>query len=642
MHAVNLKRVSIGVLALVALSASAGQPPTLTPPPKAPEGFTQMITLNGTGCICVETNVSQTYTQKITNLIGQAEQRFYQLFSSHPPTKLSVDLMQGISKQYFDNNARIPGDYLSGFRNYIELRVFKTHESFANEWFDETGVKDKHQRLTQGLPGGWSWCGRHEKDSDGKPIGKPIRAIRTFVGNQDDDEVERILLHEMGHMFTEHFLLEFAAASKDGNVNQKTGTPAWLGEGIAQLFENRWATNQGKAQKALLRQQGMIYEAVKIGDYYPFKDFIEITNAHNLKDVAGNPLAATLNYAQSASVMDFMVNTNGAMFFDFLCNLRKDNFEKNLMNKDKNHIPELFSFQNECFHKAFNCDITEVEGYWKKHIKEDMEKNLKSRPELYYWIGEYYLRRGKDKANDLTHAEENFKLAMDGAPKKGEGYLGMGRMAIRKKDDENALKFLTKAAELMPKDEDALYYLGVAQVNSGKIKEAIESMNKSIAIYALNQNALAGLGRAYSHGGEYEKAMDAFERAYQVSHHPYFLMEKGQSAFYAKKYREAQAAFNTFCDWFPQDAQGKMWYGLAAWRMKDNDFAIKQLEEAHKLSPGEGIINDILTACKKGEFFRFADERDEVAVAKPSEKTDDKKPVEEEKAKKPAMRIDDE
>src|SRR5689334_673864 len=71
--------LSLSVLALVAGSVQAGQPPVLTPPPKPPEGFTQVVTPNG--CICVETNVSLAYTQKMAQIVSQAEQRFYQLFS---------------------------------------------------------------------------------------------------------------------------------------------------------------------------------------------------------------------------------------------------------------------------------------------------------------------------------------------------------------------------------------------------------------------------------------------------------------------------------------------------------------------------------------------------------------------------------
>ena len=71
------------------------------------------------------------------------------------------------------------------------------------------------------------------------------------------------------------------------------------------------------------------------------------------------------------------------------------------MSRDKNHIPELYSLRDEAFRKAFVVSLEEVEGYWKKHVKKTMEDALKKQPELHYWIGEYYLRRGRDKANDL-------------------------------------------------------------------------------------------------------------------------------------------------------------------------------------------------------------------------------------------------
>jgi tetratricopeptide (TPR) repeat protein len=627
----HLNAVICGAMVWIGLSAAqAAQPAPKIPsvadlPPKPPEGFTQELTPS----FVVETDVSQAFTHKIAGMVSKAEAKFYNLF------KITPEYMNGISKQYIDNKYHIPGTFMSLVRrSYVEVRVYKTEETFANEWFDNTGVTDKLQRLRQGLPGAYTGP-RHEKDSDGKPIGKTIMIIRSFVANRDDDEIERTLLHEMGHVFMQAFLLEYFGAPPPGQEGQKRGCPAWLGEGVAQLFENRWS-NAASAQKARLRQEGMIYEAAKIGDSYPFEEFTNITNAHNLQAVAGDPLKATLNYAQSASVMDFMVNVNGAMFFNFLENLRASSFEKNLSNQDRNHVGELFSFQNDCFKKAFNADLSQVEGYWKDHIKKTMEAQLKKQPELYYWIGEYYLRRGKDKQNDLVKAEENFNLAMTQAPTKGEGYLGMGRMAIRKHDDDNALKYLTKATELNPKDEDAWYYLGIAQVNVGKLKEAVESLTKSVKIYPLNHIALAGLGLAQFHSGEYEKAMENYEKAYQAFRNPYYLFQKGHAAFFGKKYREAQQGFAQFCDWFPQDAQGQMWYGLAAWRLNDKDFAMKKLDEASKLNPQDPTIIEAIARAKRGETLTFAIEKPDVPEVKPAVANPTEKP------KKPDIRIEDE
>jgi tetratricopeptide (TPR) repeat protein len=369
-----------------------------------------------------------------------------------------------------------------------------------------------------------------------------------------------------------------------------------------------------------MRHQAFVYEAGKIGDSYPFAEFTNITNAHNLAAVAGNPLRATINYAQSYSVMDYMVNVDGARFFSFLENLRGLNFEKNLRSRDPNHIPEIYSFQNEAFKKAFVVDLSAVEAHWKKHIIKTMDEQLKKQPELYAGIGEYYLRRGKDKEADMAKAEENFKLAMKLAPNKGEGHLGTGRMLLRKKDYPGALAAFTEAAKLMPKDDEAWYYLGLAQVNSGKLKEATESFDQSLKIFPRNHRTLSGMAMAQFHSGEFAKAAESYEQAYQVSHHPMYMMEKGRAAFFAKDYRLAQNGFSVFCEVFPNDPQGQFWYGLAAWRLNDKTFSMEKLKKAAALNPEDQMIKQALAMAQKGETLTFELERATAAGAKPDEK----------------------
>lgn len=611
MRSTVLCRCTVLIMALAARFAMAG---AAGPEPikAAPAGFFQ----SRTPVFIVECNVSKPYTDKVTQMIFTAEQRFYQLF------KLNPDLMNGTSKARFDQKGNIPGDIMAklGFAPNINVRVHKDMEAFMDEWFERTNVKDKQQRLRQGIPGAWfSIHPDYDKN-------KMLREIRTFQANRDDDELERTLLHEMGHLFMHTYLLSFGHGPAGNDPNEKRGTPAWLSEGLAQFFEIMWS-KAASAKKARMRDEAMIYEATLIGDSYPFKEFMNITNAHNLAAVAGNPLKATLNYAQSLSVMDYMINIDGARYFSFLENLRAMNFEKNWRNPDKNHIHELFSFQNDAFKKAFNCEIPDVEQYWKQHVKKSMEANLKRQPELNYWIGEYYLRRGKDKDADLAKAEEKFKAAMTLAPKNGLGYLGMGRMALRKGDQMSALPLMTKASELLPKDDEVWYYLGMAQINNGMLTEAIESFNKSLKIYARSHRAYSGLGQAAFHASQYAKSAEAYEQAYQISHQPVYTFEKGRSAFFGKDYRAAQAAFNVFCDAFPKDPQGHMWYGLSAWRLGDKEFGMTKLKEAAALNPGDSMIKQAIELAQKGESLKFEKEAEDEAAAagKPAEGA--KKPV---------------
>jgi tetratricopeptide (TPR) repeat protein len=608
------QRSAVLLAAIFSVLAAVGAPAADAYPPKPPEpgaGFFQVMTPS----FSVESNDSKAHAEKIAKMVWKAEQRFYSLF------KLTPDLINGVSKTKYDNKGNIPGTFMKdlGYRPYVTLRVFKDQESFADEWFELTEVKDKEKRLNTGLPG--AYISFHQ-DYDKKTW---LRDIRSYVDNRSDDELERTLLHEMGHLFMRSYLLEFGLVfggppPADAD-RSKMGTPSWLSEGTAQLFEVLWS-NSKSSEKERIRNEAMMYAAVKEGDAYKFKDFIQVTNAHNLAAVAGDPLKATINYAQSFCVMDYFVNVDGARFFNFLQNMRQLNFERNFKTQQKGHIQELFSFQNEAFKMAYNCDIEQVEKYWQAHLNKTMEAKLKKFPEENYWIGEYYLRRGKDKENDYKKAEGYFEVAMTQAPTKGQGYLGKGRMLIRKGENEEAEKVLLKAVTLMPQDEDSWYFYGMSQVNNGKLKEAGESFEKSLAIYPRSQRALSGRALAAFHNNEFKKAVEAYESAYLVTHDPRYLMEKGKAAFFGKDYQGAQAAFNAYLQVFAKDAQGHLWYGLAALRMKDKDFGLKKIEEASKLNPGDPMIAQALKLAQKGESLRFERETDEVAA---TEKPEDPK-----------------
>jgi tetratricopeptide (TPR) repeat protein len=569
-----------------------GTVPEIEPIPKPEPGFFQAFT----PALVVETDVSAAYAKKLAQIVQTAEMRFYKLF------KLTPELLKGVSRIKFDDHHDIAGTIIwdLGFHQYTIVRAYKDRKSYEDEWFAGRQLKDKAERLRLGAPAAYfniTW------DKDKKKL---LRSIRTYVANRDDSEMERLLLHEMGHLFMKSFLLEFDGGPPAGQEEQKRGTPSWLQEGLAQLFENIWSTGAA-SQKNRLRQQAMIYEAVQNGDNSPFQDFINITNAHNLTDIASNPLRATLNYAQSMSVMDFMVNVDSVRFFNFLQNLRAANFEKNLRRRD-DHIPELYSYQDEACKKAFGAGLAEAEAGWKKHLKTYMEGLLKKQPEIYYWIGEYYLLRGKDKEKNWAKAEENFSLAMTKAPAKGEGYLGMGRLALAKGDVEKALATLAKAVQLLPKDDEAWNSYGMAQLRSKKVNEACESFNQAIKIYPRNALALAGLGNAAFASAQYGKAAETFGQAYEADQKIIYLFLKGQAGFFARDYKQAESDFASFCEVFPNDVEGQFWYGLTAQRLGDLDLAIKKLEAARTLNsnPKDTRMENALELAKKGKTFRFA------------------------------------
>ncbi|MCW8133172.1 MAG: tetratricopeptide repeat protein [Planctomycetota bacterium] len=602
--------LALGLCGSVAFGAAADKKEDagkLMPPQKV-SGFMQQIT----PAFLIQTDVSPAYLSKLAQQVGQAEQRMYNLF------KITPGFLKGNDpKVKLSNKTNISGDTLSkwGFKPWIELRVYKKFDDYADESFNETDrltalvnkteVKKETpeqravRRITEGVPGAYYM---RITDYDGVFVD---RRIRCYLGPKTPEEVEGDLLHELGHLFLETYLMEFAGAPKKGQEAEKRGTPAWIGEGVAQLFEVNWAGSKESAKKKK-QYSAMIYEAVQANDHYPIDDFINVTNAHNLQAVSGNPLKATINYAQSWSVMQYMVEVKWQAFLQFLENCRTYNLEG--LGKGKK-VSELYSIQERAFKDAFGVPIKDMEEHWKKRVVETTEKDLKKDPTGYYWCGEYYLRRKGD--GYLEKAEERFKKAVEGAADKGEGYLGMGRVALIRRNVDEALKNLLKASELSPKDEDVWYYLGVAQVRAGKTKEAIASFETAVKLFPLFHQAHSGLADAYFSARDFKKAAAAYDMAFQISKHPNYLFSIGQASYFAKEYEEAQKNFAAYCNIFTKDPQGTFWYGMAALRLKQNEYAIKKFQEALKLAPNENMYKEALAMAQKGEIMRFTVETED-------------------------------
>ncbi|MBE7465128.1 MAG: tetratricopeptide repeat protein [Planctomycetes bacterium] len=620
----GLIRASGLVCLLVQASVWAQAP---TQPQKAPPGFQQMVT----AAFDIQTDAPN-YIQKLSQSVFRAEQRFYQLFELQPGFIRGDD-----PKAKLDNRLpSIKGDQLSkwGYRPWIEIRVYNNYKDYVDEYFDEinrmhslinkTPVKVETpeeralRRIREGVPGAYYM---RITDYDGKSV---LRRIRAYIADKSHEQVEMDVLHEMGHCFSETFLFEFGGAPRSGQESEKRGTPAWIGEGVAQLFQYNWA-DAGHARKEKLRNWGMIYEAVEAGHHYEFDKFINVTNAHNLASVASDPLKARINYIQSFSLIQYMVEKDWQRFMQFLKNCRVNNLQDQFKGKK---VSELYSVQNKSFQDAFTIPIPGVEKYWKEHVLDTGAKQLKADASGYYYCGLYWLDR-----RDLAKATERFEKAIAGAPGKGEGYLGMGRVAILKQDFKAALEQLGKATELNPKDEDSWYYLGSAQVQAGKPKEAMASFEKAIALYSNFHEAFDGLADAQFAQQQFKEAHKNYDRAYQISRLPQYLLYVGRAAFYAHEYADAQRSFSSFCNVFTQDPNGAFWYGMSAWRLGDKEFALKKLQEASKLQPNNNDFKVAVQMAQKGEMLYFQNETKQVAKD-PSGLTTTAKPVDSKTEKK--------
>ena len=184
-----------------ALSATTKPEPVKPgPPPKVQPGFFQEKTY---ACY-IETNISPEYSKKVADMVRRAEEKFYKLF------KLTPDLMQGWAKEKFDVKNNIPGTIMTdiGIRPWIDIKVYKDEETMAGRMVRaHARHRPSGKRRSMGLPGAYFSLG-----PDSEYDQRAVRKIRSFVSNRDDEELERTILHEMGHCFVESYMLAFAQA----------------------------------------------------------------------------------------------------------------------------------------------------------------------------------------------------------------------------------------------------------------------------------------------------------------------------------------------------------------------------------------------------------------------------------------------
>lgn len=120
------------------------------------------------------------------------------------------------------------------------------------------------------------------------------RAIVSFV--QEDAFLDNVLPHEISHLILADFL---------GRAN----IPLWFNEGVAQLQES------GKMQEA----GAVMRKAVKLGYFIPFRHL-----TGDGREIMQNKMYAVFFYAQSVSVIHFLVETYGSQRFGELCRQLRD------------------------------------------------------------------------------------------------------------------------------------------------------------------------------------------------------------------------------------------------------------------------------------------------------------------------------
>jgi tetratricopeptide (TPR) repeat protein len=184
--------------------------------------------------------------------------------------------------------------------------------------------------------------------------------------------------------------------------------------------------------------------------------------------------------------------------------------------------------------------------------------------------------------DDAKHA---FKQALEIDPRSALALIGLGSLAIRRRDYEAAEKYLQRACEIKD-DPGGFSLLGVALKNSGKIVQAEEAYRSAIRIDPKYEEAYYNLGVLLKKDRPSEaqrlfrtalKLDPAYASAYRELGH--VLIKTGSTPEGVSHLRKA-------IQLDPNDGWAHMYLGTYLWRCADVDAAIAEFRIAEQLQPG--------------------------------------------------------
>ena len=382
------------------------------------------------------------------------------------------------------------------FDPLIHINIWRSYDDFLADF--------QRRYKTKSIPG--AFFGTIQLTDDyGKPTGTIIREIGTSTEGADDSAVLRDLYHEMGHLFMRTYMLY--------NVE----VPSWIEEGTAQLFQFRIG-NGTKPESERDQREGWLREMIDDKSLVPWKDMVNVHNLDNLDLTYQDPLRSTIQYVQSWSMIEFMVASpqrQGA-FLDMLAKFKAqtlahmDDLGREVHDPqefNRRLQPYLYDIQEATFQKSYGNEFLEVEDIWKKWLQHEYELDLRKKPQLHYYRGDWYLlrarlvKKGEDPKDFIHKASDIFENCVFQEPKSPYGYVGRGRVLLMNGDAKDAKDNFDQALTLSPTNYDALMYDGVALISLGDCAGAVAPLTKAVTAHSTDAQAQQFLGQALAASG---------------------------------------------------------------------------------------------------------------------------------------------
>ena len=186
----------------------------------------------------------------------------------------------------------------------------------------------------------WTWDNRvkiivySDKDTFIKETGQPpwslggavvdhrLQSGMIITYKQQDGFLESVLPHELGHLILRDFI------GKDIQI------PLWFDEGVAQLQESEKGDEAEHAMRSLVRNRR----------YIPLRDLLNLDIRSEL-----DPLKVAIFYAESVSILNFLITKYGSSQFGELCKFLREGrtFEEALKGAYSSSVDSIEGLQEK-------------------------------------------------------------------------------------------------------------------------------------------------------------------------------------------------------------------------------------------------------------------------------------------------------
>ncbi|MBN1793377.1 MAG: tetratricopeptide repeat protein [Candidatus Omnitrophica bacterium] len=194
--------------------------------------------------------------------------------------------------------------------------------------------------------------------------------------------------------------------------------------------------------------------------------------------------------------------------------------------------------------------------------------------------------RFKEGRAALEKTVELMQVSATGASEDNYVYFGLALCSYRLGENREAERYIAKAIEIDPDNEEAFSLNGLLAAERGDFQEALTMHNRALSLEPDSAKALHNAGLTYQQMGLFEKALESYKRAIQLN--PDFIEAYNSLGVLLKNNGRLEEACNAFIRAIELNPRFALAYnnlGICFVGMNKPDEARGLFEEAERLDP---------------------------------------------------------